>query len=79
LYQLKGQSTKFLFYPDWESSLIQNEKLEMEKKDGFTKKIAIILVRRTINGLISVLPFLVAKALHLGSKERSNTWIGPWY
>jgi hypothetical protein len=79
LYQLKGQSTKFLFYPDWESSLIQNEKLEMEKKDGFSKKIAIILVRRTINGLFSVLPFLVAKALHLGSKERSNTWIRPWY
>jgi hypothetical protein len=50
----------------------------MEKKDGFTKKIAIILVRRTVNGLISVLPFLVAKALYLGSKERSNTWIGPW-
>jgi hypothetical protein len=79
LYQLKGQSTKFLFHRDWESSLIQNEKLAMEKKDGFTKKIAIILVRRTVNGLISVLPFLVAKALYLGSKERSNTWIGPWY
>ncbi len=48
------------------------------KKDGFTKKLAIILIR-TLNGLIPVLPFLVAKALHLGSKERSNTWIGPLY
>jgi hypothetical protein len=37
----------------------------MEKKDGFSKIIAIILVRRTVNDLISVLPFLVAKALFL--------------
>jgi hypothetical protein len=49
------------------------------KKDGFTKKLAIIFMRRTVNGLIPVLPILVAKALYLGSKERSNTWIGPLY